>query len=124
MQPTENEIMQIIKELAHIVEGGKDGIQIIAISIFAGITRTIMSEDKRNIGAFVLSCFTAGFVGYMAHLSLVGSDFSPSTVGVITGIAAFSATDLLKGVMKVTSAFANDPHKAVRDIFATWKGRK
>lgn len=124
MQIPDNDMIEAVKDVAKAVEDGKDSIKWVIISIFAGIARTVVSEDKRNIGAFMFGSITAGFVGYMAHIGLNDTDLSQASISVITGVAAFSATDILRGIMKISKAFADDPHKAVRDIFSTWKARK
>lgn len=117
----ELDIYEGVKQLAKTVSEGKDGIKWVAVSIFAGIARTIVSSDTRNITEFTLSAVTAGFVGYMAYLGLTDTSLSDSTSSVIIGIAAFSATDLLKGIMKITKAFADNPNKAIKEILTIWR---
>jgi len=124
MELPDNDALGAVKDLAALLKESKDSAKWVAISIFAGVARTVVAEDKRNIASFFVGGITAGFVGYMAHLGLSDSDISDSTVSVIIGIAAFSAADILKGFLKILADVGEDPHKAIRDIFNTWKLRK
>ena len=119
--PPDDNIFQALRDLAETVKDGQDGIKYAFISVMGGVVRTMLSVNKRNFGGFVINATTAGFVGYMAALGFQDSEMSSSTVGAIVGVAAFSATDILKGIMRITAAFAEDPHKAIKEILAIWR---
>ena len=112
-----------LKGIADAVESVRFTINIMLISLFGGVVRTIVSENKRNFKEFIFSIIVAGFVGYVSAEGLKSFDIKPAMIGSIVGVVSFSATDILRGIMKMTADFSENPTGCIKEILGFWKNK-
>jgi len=112
-----------LKQIAESIDDVRFTINVMLISLFGGIVRTIVSENKRNFTAFMLSLIVAGFVGYISAEALKSFELNPAMIGAVVGVVSFSATDILRGIMKITADFSDNPTKCIKEILALWKNK-
>ena len=86
----------------------------VSIALTAGVARTILDGERRTFGEFFRGLFLAGFVGALVALALSNTSFSETYKGFIIGVASFAGEDLLLGVLKVSRAFTENPHRYLR----------
>lgn len=91
------------------------------------IVKWAWSETKRTWRDWVRHISVAVFVGGLLNLYL--ADIPPEslgdgTKGVIIGLVVLQADHLFVGLMRIGSAFRDDPVKALRGALDIWRGRK
>lgn len=82
---------------------------LLGISTAAAASRTMMSEDKRTLGAFFRGLVLAIFAGGVVGALIQDYGFSPGTQGGIVGICAFVADDLLQLVINISRRLRDNP---------------
>jgi hypothetical protein len=82
---------------------------LLGISTAAAASRTMMSPDKRTIGAFVRGLVLALFAGGVIGALIQDSGFSPGVQGGIVGICAFVADDLLQLTINISTKLRENP---------------
>jgi len=82
------------------------------ISVCAGIARCLVTSNYRPV-YFIRGLFLAAFAGALTNLGLESSSLSEGTRGLIVGVVAFSADDILMGLVEIGSAFKKDPYRFI-----------
>lgn len=94
-----------------------------AISILAGVSRTILSEEKRTFFGYCRGLILAIFVACVASNFLSGYGISEGVKTCFIAVAAFSADDILISVIKLTKMIRNEPAR-IFDIALKIIGRR
>lgn len=81
------------------------------LSTLAAASRTILSEDRRSITGFLRGLVLAIFVGAVVGFGIQDYHFSPATQGMVVGISAFVADDILLIILSLSRTFRNKPEK-------------
>lgn len=89
-------------------------LSLIGISTIAAASRTIMSEDRRTIRAFLRGLLLATFVGGIVGALIHDYTFSDETKGGIVGVCAFVADDILQLLINLSLHLRNHPRDIVK----------
>jgi hypothetical protein len=89
---------------------------ILAISVLAGVCRTILTEDRRTFTGYIRGLFLAVFVGILVSNFLKDYAIGDGLRTAITIVAAFSADDFLFVVLRLTKMLRDDPAEVVKLI--------
>lgn len=79
------------------------------ISIMAGMSRSILTEDRRSLHGYIRGFVLAVFVGYVASIGLKDLEISEGTKSVIIAVCSFTADDILIGIVALSSKIKEDP---------------
>lgn len=86
----------------------------VLISIFAGVSRTLVQNSKRSIAFFLSSIVLAVFVGVMAYNVSKAYKIDPDMTLFLTGAAAFIADDLLLAIRAIGAQIRSNPMEALK----------
>lgn len=81
----------------------------ILISVFAGVTRTLLQESKQSVKSFVSSVIISVFVGVIAFNVAISYKLSQDATVVVCGVSAFIADDLLLGLKALGQKIRTNP---------------
>jgi len=92
-------------------------VNVLVIPLTAGAVKHLLLEKKTTLYSFMSDMAIAGFGGYMAHLLLLDiTMLSDGAKSVVIGMIALSADVLLKGVLRLSVKFVENPKKVLQDI--------
>lgn len=87
----------------------------IAISLFAGVARSLVQESRRSSTTFVRALCVALFVGILTKLGAEFWGVPKDLVLLACGVMAFVGDDVLAGTLYLSSKFRNNPWEAFKE---------
>jgi hypothetical protein len=86
----------------------------IAISLFAGVSRSIVQESRRSSSTYVRAICVAIFVGILTKLGAEYWGTPRELVLLACGVMAFIGDDVLAGILYLSHKFRNNPWEAFK----------
>lgn len=84
-------------------------VELLVTSVFAGISRTILTEDRRTLTGYVRGLVLAIFTAIIAANALRAYGIDGGLLVALVAISAFCADDLLLGLLKCAKCLRDDP---------------
>lgn len=84
----------------------------------AGVSRTAISPEKRTFGSYLRGLVLAIFVGYTVFQFINDYDFTQGQTVVIVAVTAFSADDILLGLLALSEKITTRPREVLNAVLS------
>jgi hypothetical protein len=93
------------------------------LGLFVGIARGIIQQKHGSFGAFFRGVVASVFVAILVSWGITDAGLTVTTKGVIVGVCAFIADDILLGLLSLGALIGKDPLGFLSRLLAAYRGQ-